>query len=94
LNADNQWLSPVGKPLASKIAVLAYSASAFLQACQSMMAHISKLSLTESQPDKSEPTSDNKGYPAYRFRHRPVSDDDGPLRENSNQVEQRHDAED
>src|SRR6266516_2942580 len=52
------------------------------------------LSRAESQPEKSEASSDNEGDPAYRLRHRPVSDDDGPLRKNPHQVEERHYGED
>src|SRR5260221_11189111 len=35
--------------------------------------------LADSQPEKSEATSDDEGYPAYRLRHRPVADDEVPL---------------
>src|SRR6266446_8178443 len=50
--------------------------------------------LADSQPEKSEATSDDEGYPAYRLRHRPVADDEVPLRKNPYQVEQRHHGED
>src|SRR5262249_18176627 len=54
----------------------------------------SKLSLAKSHPDESRPASNDDGGPAYRFRHGPVPDDDGPLLKNPRQVEQRHHRED
>src|SRR5262249_56878130 len=50
--------------------------------------------LAKSQSKKGESTSDDEGDPAYRLRHRPVSDDDGPLLKNPHQMEQRHHCED
>src|SRR5262249_43721147 len=52
------------------------------------------LSLANSQPEKSEATSDNEGDPAHPHRYRPVPDDDGPLHENPRQVKQRYHGED
>src|SRR5438128_62010 len=52
------------------------------------------VSLAESQPEKSEASSDNEGDPAYRLRHRPVPNDESPLRKNPHQMKQRHQGED
>jgi hypothetical protein len=50
--------------------------------------------LADSQPEKSEATSDDEGYPAYRLRHRPIPDGDGPLLKNPHQMEKRDHRED
>jgi hypothetical protein len=46
------------------------------------------LSLAESQPQKSEASSDNERDPARPHRYRPVADHDGPLHKNPHKMEQ------
>ena len=47
------------------------------------------IALCESQPEKSEATSDDEADPAHPHRYRPASDHDWPVHINPHQVEQR-----